>query len=271
MEFDFDTPIHRDPQNYRIKQSSDDNLTVKLLFSAVVVLFAVIILILALYIYARCSILRSRRRHLRSRHRQIVIYMDSTPTTAVHGLDTAVLNSLPVFEYSPETHHQLPECAVCLSEFEENDKGRLLPKCNHSFHIDCIDMWFHSHSTCPLCRSLVEPVMDNEDVVVSVAEPPPEVTEPGPSERRKELAVEVPPRSWSGLNLTEMGQNSPATHGFKSPLSRFMSLTRNRRSTAGTTPSGGVGSPSSSCSHELDIEKGVNESTQYQSRSQTPR
>jgi hypothetical protein len=35
---------------------------------------------------------------------------------------------------------------------------RLLPKCNHSFHINCIDMWFHSHSTCPICRSPVEKV-----------------------------------------------------------------------------------------------------------------
>ncbi|EPS66911.1 hypothetical protein M569_07866, partial [Genlisea aurea] len=49
------------------------------------------------------------------------------------------------------------ECAVCLAEFDESDVVRLLPKCNHSFHIECIDTWFRSHSTCPLCRSPVEP------------------------------------------------------------------------------------------------------------------
>ncbi|MGJ2918479.1 RING finger domain-containing protein, partial [Salmonella enterica subsp. enterica serovar Paratyphi A] len=38
---------------------------------------------------------------------------------------------------------------MCLSEFEEKDKLRVLPKCNHGFHLECIDMWFHSHSTCP--------------------------------------------------------------------------------------------------------------------------
>ncbi|KAJ7533737.1 hypothetical protein O6H91_13G061800 [Diphasiastrum complanatum] len=37
----------------------------------------------------------------------------------------------------------------------ENEKGRLLPKCNHRFHTGCIDMWFHTHSTCPLCRTCV--------------------------------------------------------------------------------------------------------------------
>ncbi|XBJ18932.1 hypothetical protein VPH35_009986 [Triticum aestivum] len=25
------------------------------------------------------------------------------------------------------------------------------------FHIGCIDMWFHSHATCPVCRCHVEP------------------------------------------------------------------------------------------------------------------
>ena len=47
------------------------------------------------------------------------------------------------------------ECAVCISEFQENEQGRILPLCGHSFHTECIDMWLYSHSTCPLCRALV--------------------------------------------------------------------------------------------------------------------
>ncbi|KAK4415736.1 RING-H2 finger protein ATL1 [Sesamum alatum] len=49
------------------------------------------------------------------------------------------------------------QCAVCLSVFEEGELVRQLPKCNHLFHAQCIDMWLYSHMDCPLCRSPVEP------------------------------------------------------------------------------------------------------------------
>jgi hypothetical protein len=44
------------------------------------------------------------------------------------------------------------DCAVCLCEFAGEDRLRLLPLCGHAFHIDCIDTWLLSNSTCPLCR-----------------------------------------------------------------------------------------------------------------------
>ncbi|KAH9309915.1 hypothetical protein KI387_037826 [Taxus chinensis] len=72
------------------------------------------------------------------------------------GLRRSMVDALPVFVYEPENFKDGLRCAVCLCEFEQNDKGRMLPNCNHSFHIDCIDMWFYSHSTCPLCRARIE-------------------------------------------------------------------------------------------------------------------
>ncbi|KAG6661937.1 hypothetical protein I3843_03G199000 [Carya illinoinensis] len=47
------------------------------------------------------------------------------------------------------------DCAVCLSAFEEGEEVRKLPRCKHSFHAPCIDMWLYSHADCPLCRSPV--------------------------------------------------------------------------------------------------------------------
>lgn len=69
------------------------------------------------------------------------------------GLDQASIDALPVFYYKDVMGLKEPfDCAVCLCEFFDQDKLRLLPTCSHAFHIDCIDTWLLSNSTCPLCR-----------------------------------------------------------------------------------------------------------------------
>ena len=68
-------------------------------------------------------------------------------------LDQAFVDALPVFLYKEIIGLKEPfDCAVCLSEFSEQDKLRLLPNFSHAFHIDCIGTWLLSNSTCPLCR-----------------------------------------------------------------------------------------------------------------------
>ncbi|CAL9764764.1 unnamed protein product [Musa acuminata subsp. burmannicoides] len=64
------------------------------------------------------------------------------------------------------------ECAVCLSEFDDDDELRLLPRCRHLFHTDCIDVWLASHVTCPVCRAnLAEPATaDGVELPLFVAE-----------------------------------------------------------------------------------------------------
>jgi Ring finger domain len=69
------------------------------------------------------------------------------------GLDQAFIDALPVFLYKEIVGAKEPfDCAVCLCEFSEEDKLRLLPLCGHAFHLNCIDTWLLSNSTCPLCR-----------------------------------------------------------------------------------------------------------------------
>ena len=71
------------------------------------------------------------------------------------GVDQSFIDALPVFLYGAVVGgggKDPFDCAVCLCEFEDDDRLRLLPKCSHAFHVDCIDTWLLSHSTCPLCR-----------------------------------------------------------------------------------------------------------------------
>lgn len=82
-------------------------------------------------------------------------------TTRRRGLDTSVIDTFPVLNYSAVKALNIGkgelECAVCLGEFEDDETLRLLPKCNHVFHPDCIDIWLASRVTCPVCRSKLTP------------------------------------------------------------------------------------------------------------------
>ncbi|KAF9626302.1 hypothetical protein IFM89_032151 [Coptis chinensis] len=86
------------------------------------------------------------------------------------GLDQAFIDALPVFLYKEVMGLKEPfDCAVCLCEFSEQDKLRLLPLCGHAFHINCIDTWLLSNSTCPLCRgTLFTPGLAIENPVFDV-------------------------------------------------------------------------------------------------------
>lgn len=72
------------------------------------------------------------------------------------GLNDSLIKSITVYKYRKgDGFVDGSDCSVCLSEFEENESLRLLPKCNHAFHLPCIDTWLKSHSNCPLCRAFV--------------------------------------------------------------------------------------------------------------------
>ncbi|GFZ00776.1 RING/U-box superfamily protein [Actinidia rufa] len=73
---------------------------------------------------------------------------------ATAGLDDALIKSITVCKYKKGGGLiEGTDCSVCLSEFEEDESLRLLPKCSHAFHVACIDTWLKSHSNCPLCRA----------------------------------------------------------------------------------------------------------------------
>ncbi|XP_059637396.1 RING-H2 finger protein ATL43 [Cornus florida] len=103
------------------------------------------------------------------------------PTTSAarkhSGIDRAVVDLLPIFRFkSLRGQKDGLECAVCLNRFEPMEVLRLLPKCKHAFHVECVDTWLDAHSTCPLCRYRVDP----EDILLvenDTPQPPPQEVE----------------------------------------------------------------------------------------------
>ncbi|XP_058731020.1 RING-H2 finger protein ATL78-like [Vicia villosa] len=79
---------------------------------------------------------------------------NSLPQLANKGIKKKALKTFHTVSYSTEL--KLPgldiECVICLSEFAKGEKVRILPKCNHGFHVRCIDKWLREHSSCPKCR-----------------------------------------------------------------------------------------------------------------------
>ncbi|KAF8100181.1 hypothetical protein N665_0229s0011 [Sinapis alba] len=109
----------------------------------------------------------------------------SSPSTsrgseANKGIKKKALKMFPVINYSPEMNLSGlgEECVICLSDFVAGEQVRLLPKCNHGFHVRCIDKWLTQHVTCPKCRHpLVETcqkILGDCDVADEVAATPTE-------------------------------------------------------------------------------------------------
>jgi hypothetical protein len=44
------------------------------------------------------------------------------------------------------------ECAICQENMATDASFRRINRCRHTFHQSCIDTWFQSSVTCPICR-----------------------------------------------------------------------------------------------------------------------
>ncbi|WVY94003.1 hypothetical protein V8G54_033091 [Vigna mungo] len=51
------------------------------------------------------------------------------------------------------------KCAICLDGIATDQLARLVPCCNHAFHVECADTWLSKHPTCPLCRAKLDPIL----------------------------------------------------------------------------------------------------------------
>nr|XP_019706268.1 RING-H2 finger protein ATL64-like [Elaeis guineensis] len=124
-----------------------------------------------------CRIVGRNFTWLRTRRRLPISENNSDePSTQLQstGLASAVVRSLPAIPFRKGIKegdgHENNKCVICLRKFHGGEWLRLLPNCAHLFHVRCIDTWFRSHSTCPVCRTNVLYDFNDWDSSVSMVD-----------------------------------------------------------------------------------------------------
>ncbi|BFG25076.1 hypothetical protein CerSpe_113510 [Prunus speciosa] len=154
----YDGDYHKNPYD----------LNSKIMLTAIISLSVVVLLVIVLHTYARCVLRRQALRRATMRHHlgstMAHVHLSEQPKT---GLEPSIIAALPTFVFTrvdgqDDGRDNAIECAVCLSMLDHDEMARLLPNCKHSFHVECIDTWLNSHTTCPICRTEVQPRLQPE-------------------------------------------------------------------------------------------------------------
>ncbi|KAK7328121.1 hypothetical protein VNO77_22217 [Canavalia gladiata] len=150
--FDFDDDEH---------QGNNRNITIYLILTLAFLTVAFLVVCCRAIYVGFCSRRRvSSRQQTQESHDDFIdeehgpvvdhpIWYIRTP-----GLQQSIINAITICKYKKgEGLIEGTECSVCLSEFQDDENLRLLPKCHHAFHLPCIDTWLTSHTNCPMCRA----------------------------------------------------------------------------------------------------------------------
>lgn len=221
-------------------ESDHADLNTKILLAAIVSLSFVLLLVFALHLYARFVLRRQARRRAAVHHLSLTVArahysLGEPPNNA--GLDPTLIASLPIFVFERKKHKSqsgdngedegdscVMECSVCLSNLEDEETARMLPNCKHVFHVGCIDTWLASHSTCPICRTAVRPLIQPEPREGPVQIPPAAADDAPPT--APPLAVEPIVEGTSDGGGAKINASNSRLNSFRRILSRERSSRR---------------------------------------------
>ena len=67
------------------------------------------------------------------------------------GLNIEKINKIPVVNFKKNYYKDNNKCVICQDDFKDFEKVKKL-KCEHLFHINCIDQWLKKEKKCPFCN-----------------------------------------------------------------------------------------------------------------------
>lgn len=88
------------------------------------------------------------------------------------GVEPVIVAAIPTMKFNREAFNSMEDvqCSICLGEYQEKEVLRIMPKCGHSFHLSCIDVWLRKQSTCPVCRLPIKESLDTKHLRRAVSE-----------------------------------------------------------------------------------------------------
>ncbi|KAM0925500.1 hypothetical protein ACQ4PT_004152 [Festuca glaucescens] len=198
---------------------------------SVVGILATSLLLLTYYLFLTKCGFASWRRDI---HDDVVY--SPAPAAARRGLEEADIRRIPTLRYRKQPPCPQPqvasECAVCLSEFQEGERLRLLPTCLHAFHIDCINAWLQATANCPLCRAAVSgSVCQQPHITINHIDVVAVLQANAPTANAEAVAIDIPSPSPAGRgrprgSRMSMGDEciDPRRDAVQQPMRRSMSM-----------------------------------------------
>ncbi|KAK7390043.1 hypothetical protein VNO78_25341 [Psophocarpus tetragonolobus] len=130
----------------------------------------------------------------------------------------AFVAAIPTLNFNHQVFSSIEttQCVICLAEYKEKELLRIIPKCGHTFHLSCIDMWLRKQSTCPVCRLSLQNASETKHVRHVTFTIRPSLDEPNSdaserntdNERQVELNSSNSPQSTSGESDSQVELNS---------------------------------------------------------------